>query len=135
MLVDDIAKTLAPAAALEPQAGTLWLKPAVVDVRQMATLMMSDGARLISIVAQQIPEQADIRLDYHWDLDGKLLSITTATKEGQIASIFDLCEAADWAEREIHEYYGIQFTGRECPPLLLRPGEALGLNLRKDEDE
>ena len=48
-----------------------------------------------------------------------------------IDSIFDLCEAADWIEREIHEEYSIDFTGRECAPLLLRQGDESGVNLRE----
>jgi NADH:ubiquinone oxidoreductase subunit C len=47
-------------------------------------------------------------------------------------SIFDLCEAADWIEREIHEEYSIDFTGRDYEPLLLRKGDKSGVNLRED---
>ncbi len=49
-----------------------------------------------------------------------------------IESIFDLCEAADWIEREIHEEYAIDFTGRAYEPLLLRKGDKAGVNLRED---
>ncbi len=48
-----------------------------------------------------------------------------------IESIFDLCEAADWIEREIHEGFAIDFTGREYEPLLLREGDKPGVNLRE----
>ena len=47
-----------------------------------------------------------------------------------IESIFDLTEAADWIEREIHEEYTLDFTGREYEPLFLRQGETMGVNLR-----
>jgi NADH:ubiquinone oxidoreductase subunit C len=43
-----------------------------------------------------------------------------------------MCEAADWIEREIHEEYGIEFTGREYEPLLLRAGDTPGVNLREE---
>ena len=46
-------------------------------------------------------------------------------------SIFDICEAVDWIEREIHEEYSIDFTGREYEPLLLRQGHRAGVNLHE----
>jgi hypothetical protein len=36
----------------------------------------------------------------------------------------------DWIEREIHEEYSLDFTGREYEPLLLRRGDTTGVNLR-----
>jgi NADH:ubiquinone oxidoreductase subunit C len=44
----------------------------------------------------------------------------------------DICEAADWIEREVHEGFGINFTGREYEPLLLREGDTPGMNLRDE---
>ena len=37
-------------------------------------------------------------------------------------------------EREIHEYFAIEFTGRECAPLFLRPGTQPGINLHKEDE-
>ena len=48
------------------------------------------------------------------------------------AAYVDLCEAADWIEREIHEEYRIEFTGRDYEPLLLREGRICGVNLREE---
>ena len=43
-------------------------------------------------------------------------------------SITDLVPGADWAEREIHDYYGLTFTGRtDTRPLVLREGDPAGL--------
>ena len=47
-------------------------------------------------------------------------------------SIYDICEAADWIEREVHEGYALEISGREYAPLLLRPGDKLGVNLREE---
>jgi hypothetical protein len=38
----------------------------------------------------------------------------------------------DWIEREIHEGFTVEFTGREYEPLQLRPGAKLGVNLREE---
>ena len=48
-----------------------------------------------------------------------------------IGSIYDICEAADWIEREIHEEFAIDFTGRVYEPLLLREGDKPGLYLHE----
>ena len=56
-----------------------------------------------------------------------------ATRPGaKIETIYDLCEAADWIEREVHEGFAIDFIGREYEPLLLRQGDKPGVNLREE---
>jgi hypothetical protein len=77
------------------------------------------------------------RLEYHWDLEGKVLGFAFNTAgstpdTARIESIVDLCEAADWIEREVHEGFGINFIGREYVPLLLRVGDTPGINLREE---
>jgi NADH:ubiquinone oxidoreductase subunit C len=47
-------------------------------------------------------------------------------------SIYDLCEAADWIEREVRDGWAVEFRGREMEPLLLRKADTPGVNLRKD---
>jgi Ni,Fe-hydrogenase III component G len=45
-----------------------------------------------------------------------------------VPTIADLLPGADWAEREIRDYYGVEFAGREATPtLMLRPGDPAGL--------
>ena len=47
-------------------------------------------------------------------------------------SITDICAGADWTEREIYEYFAVEFTGRDNnKPLMLRPGLEPGLNRRE----
>ena len=99
-------------------------------VRELAKAMNEIHARFITITAYQLPKDEGFRLEYHWDLDGRLLGFSMQLAGKSIESIFDLTEAADWIEREIHEEYGIDFTGREYEPLLLRQGETPGVNLR-----
>jgi NADH:ubiquinone oxidoreductase subunit C len=109
-----------------------WTKQESTSVRATSALMVQTGARFLAITAIETPEK-EIRLDYQWDLDGQLLSFTTATTEKKIATIADICPAADWVERETHEYFAVEFTGRRTTlPLMTRPGDPVGINLHKE---
>jgi NADH:ubiquinone oxidoreductase subunit C len=112
--------------------GTHWLNSASLTVRRAATVMNEVHARFVTITAYQLPGTEGFRLEYHWDLEGRLLGLPFVIAGNAIDSIFDLCEAADWIEREIHEEYAIDFTGRAYEPLLLRQGDKPGVNLRED---
>ncbi len=113
--------------------GSWWLAPAdAIDVRATAQHMIQFEARFVAITAIERADK-EIRLDYQWDLDGKLLSFSCATQAGQIPTIADLCPAADWVERETHEYFSVDFTGRESTaPLMTRAGDRIGINLHKE---
>jgi NADH:ubiquinone oxidoreductase subunit C len=123
------------------EGGVWWMKRSddneSVSVREVATAMSAIGARFITITAYQLPGAEGFRLEYHWDVEGRLLgfsfNIAGAANDGaNIESIVDICEAADWIEREVHEGFGINFTGREYEPLLLREGDTPGMNLRDE---
>ena len=113
--------------------GSWWLTPSdAMDVRATAQHMIHLHARFVAITAIELANK-EIRLDYQWDLDGKLLSFVTATTARQIPTIADFCPAADWVERETHEYFFVEFTGRETTkPLMTRAGDPLGINLHKE---
>ena len=111
--------------------GVYWLDPGSLNVRDLATQLNALKARFVTITARQLPGSEGICLEYHWDLDGQLLGFSFATPANSIDSIYDLCEAVDWIEREIHEGFAVDFLGREYEPLLLRVGDIPGLNLRE----
>jgi NADH:ubiquinone oxidoreductase subunit C len=115
------------------KGGVQWLAQDAAKVRELAKAMNEIHARFITITAYQLPKEEGFRLEYHWDLNGQLLGFSFQLTGKSIDSIFDLTEAADWIEREIHEEYGIDFTGREYEPLLLRQGETMGVNLREEK--
>ena len=113
--------------------GSWWLTPPEpIDVRATALHMGKLNARFVAITAIELPDK-EIRLDYQWDVDGKLLSFVCGTVARQIPTIADLCPAADWVERETHEYFSVEFTGRESTkPLMTRAGDPLGINLHTE---
>jgi hypothetical protein len=107
-----------------------WLRVSADRIREAARIMLAGGARFAALVAR--PDGAgQLRLSWHWDLQGALLSIDTALAAGAPApSIVDIYPGADWAEREAREYYAVTFEGRDStPPLMLREGDAVGILL------
>jgi len=130
--LDSIAVLLGVEPRWEQRRGAYWLDPQGRGVREVAGAMNTAGARFVTITAYELAEHPAMSLEYHWDLEGRLLGVpfTIATRE--IDSIFDLCEAADWIEREVHEGFAIDFTGRAYEPLLLRAGATPGVNLHEE---
>jgi hypothetical protein len=129
--IDNIPQKLGISDPWVQQGGVYWLVSNSLNIRAIAAVMGECHARLVTITAFQLPEQG-FRLDYHWDLEGKLMGFSFQLAGNSIESIYDLCEAADWIEREIHDHYAVEFLGRECEPLLLRTGDTLGANLREE---
>jgi NADH:ubiquinone oxidoreductase subunit C len=130
--LENLRKKLGTIEPWVESRGTHWLNPGSLSVRQVATVMNEVHARFITITAYQLPGSEGFRLEYHWDLDGRLLGFPFVIAGNSTESIFDLCEAADWIEREVHEEYSIDFTGRAYEPLLLRAGDKSGVNLREE---
>jgi hypothetical protein len=113
--------------------GSWWKTPEAMDVRATAALLVLLEARFVAISATERPDK-EVSLNYQWDLNGQLLSFTTATTAQRIPTIADLCPASDWVERETHEYFAVEFTGRETTkPLMTRAGDPIGINLHKEE--
>jgi len=115
--------------------GTWWLDAGSSGVRDVALIMKEAEARFVTITAYELPASAGFRLEYHWDLEGRLLGVPFEIAGKTIDSICDMCEAADWIEREVHEGFAIDFAGREYEPLLLKPGDTPGVNLRQPPGE
>ena len=111
--------------------GVYWNQQDGLNVRELAKQMNAVHARFVTITAYELPKSEGFRLEYHWDLAGRLLGFAFHLTSNSIESIYDLCEAVDWIEREVHEGFGIEFTGREYEPLLLRPGDTVGVNMRE----
>jgi NADH:ubiquinone oxidoreductase subunit C len=116
----------------EEMGGVYWFNYEGLNLRDLAKAMKAVQARFVTITAYQLPKNEGFRLEYHWDLDSRLLGFPFHVAGNEIESIYDLSEAVDWIEREVHEEYGIVFTGRELEPLLLRSGDTTGVNMRDE---
>ena len=132
-LLESIPEQLGSTEPWVEKGGVHWLTPGAMTVRELAQAMNALHARFITITAYQLPKDEGFRLEYHWDLDGQLLGFPFLLTGNSIESIYDLCEAVDWIEREIHEGFAVDFLGREYEPLLLRQGDKPGVNLREEK--
>jgi len=130
--LESIPEKLGSNQSWVEKGGVHWLEPGAMTVRELAQVMNALHARFITITAYQLPKEEGLRLEYHWDLDGQLLGFPFLLAGKSIDSIYDLCEAVDWIEREIHEGFAVDFLGREYEPLLLRRGDQMGVNLREE---
>lgn len=116
---------------MQELSGVKWLAVGELDVRARAESQREKGARLITITAYELQAGEGFCLEYIYDQDGQVQGFSFHALVKVVPSIFDICEAADWIEREIHEEYGIDFSGRLYEPLLLREGDRTGVNLRE----
>lgn len=66
--------------------------------------------RLISISA--LDSRGCYHLLYHFDIDGiKTFKVHVPEKKPMIRSIVDIFPSAEFYEREIHDFFGIEFKG------------------------
>lgn len=131
-LLEVIPEKLGLATPWEEKGGALWLTLEPRFVREVATVMNEIKARFLTATAYQPAGTESAYIEYHWDCDGQLLGFRFPLPGRSIDSIYDLCEAADWVEREIHEGFDFEFPGREYEPLELRLGDTMGVNLREE---
>ena len=104
------------------KGGVHWLDPGRIESARTGQGDERRHARFITITAYQLPEDEGFRLEYHWDLDGQLLGFPFLLAGNSIESIFDLCEAVDWIEREIHEEYCLGLHGPRVRTAAAAPG-------------
>ena len=126
MDIAEILARFAPGKEPERRDGALWLEEPGLDVNKMALALVEAGARFVTMTAIPV-DGVECRVAYHWDLDGLLLNMIASTRQGKIPGIAGVCPAADWIEREIHDYFGVDFAGRDMAPLVLRPGDRPGI--------
>lgn len=127
MNLDTIPVELGLKQKWEKRADGLWLAASDLDVEKMALWMTDHQMRFVTMTARPAAGK-ECRIEYHWDYEGQLLTLVTRTHEGSIPSISAICPAADWVEREIHDYFSVDFVGRkETPPLMLKPEDKPGI--------
>lgn len=66
--------------------------------------------RLIAIVCR---DEGDFLLDYYFDDKGKIsvVKFTVPKSDPKVESITEVYPCADYYEREIHDFFGVEFEG------------------------
>jgi Ni,Fe-hydrogenase III component G len=84
-------------------------------IRQVTHALLEHQPRFVIIAAVDLG--MDIELLYHFDVEGKLVVVRTkvAKEHNQIDTIVDLVPAAEWAEKEAAELFGINFIAHPKP--------------------
>ena len=114
------------------RAGGHWMPANLGEIRSIAQSMLERGARFEAFVVTQT-KAGELRLIWHWDLNGKLFSVESRAVSTPLPSIVDIYCGADWAEREARDYYGVTFEGRaSTAPLMLREADPPGVMLRSE---
>jgi len=69
-----------------------------------------EDKRLIAIVCK---DEGDFVLNYFFDDNGKIIAIriNVSKKKPFVESIVDVFPNADYYEREIHDFFGVEFEG------------------------
>jgi NADH-quinone oxidoreductase subunit C len=95
------------------------------DLKRVVKVLFEDfGARFLT--ASGIDSGKNLEVIYHFSLDAfnKIISIRTFIEKKLpiVDSVVDIVGlSAEWAEREIHELFGIYFTGHPGLKKLLLP--------------
>jgi NADH-quinone oxidoreductase subunit C len=113
-------RALPGATEWESRLDQLWMAAPKLEVTALAGFMRREGARLstISAVAQN---DGETELIYHYVLDGQIINLKVLTLQGAISSITPITKEAGWIEREIHDLFGVIFTGHPNLKRLIRP--------------
>jgi len=90
-------------------------------IRQVTCALLEHRPRFVITAAVDLG--MDIELLYHFDVEGKLIVVRTkiAKEHNQIDTIVDLMPAAEWAEREAAELFGINFSAHPRPGHFVLP--------------
>ncbi len=131
---EEILSQLSPGKSWDKRSDGWWLEIPDTNVEKMASLMSAAETRLVTMTACVV-SNGEFRIIYHWDLEGRILSISAMTRKSSIPSITTTHPASDWMEREIHDYFAVQFTGRELAPLYLSPEDSSGIFLDHSQDD
>lgn len=122
---DYIPSEIGAAGAWNKKPDGWWLEAHETDPSVLARTMLGIGARLVTMTA--VPATGgEFRIIYHWDREGRLLNIAVMTRGTSLRSIAAICPAADWIEREIHDYFAVRFAGRVLKRIFLAPEDPAG---------
>jgi NADH-quinone oxidoreductase subunit C len=108
------------------RSGVVFSASAPLDkVREVLTGFRDDGFYLESVTALDFQDTAELVYHLNTYEPKARMVVRCLVPEGATAqTASDLFPTADWQEREIREFFGIQFAGHPDPRNLLLPEDA-----------
>ncbi len=118
-LQKSIGSGAVSSAPVQKRKISLTIEPAVL--RKAVEVLLKHQPRFVIIAA--VDAGMDVDLLYHFDVKGVVVVLkTTVVKEAsEINTIVDLVPAAEWAEKEAAELFGVNFRAHPKPGRLLLP--------------
>jgi NADH:ubiquinone oxidoreductase subunit C len=122
--VDLIARlTAIPGSAqVEERCDGLWMLAPQLDVEAMAREMKALGCRLVTMTGLA-RDDGETTIIYHYARRHEAINFKTATSGGAIRSLAPMLRPASWIEREIHDFFAVDFVGHPNLIPLIRPPE------------
>jgi NADH:ubiquinone oxidoreductase subunit C len=121
-----ILEDLPGAAPVEERNQVVWMEAPRMDVPAMARLMREQGFRLATMTGVA-SDDGETGILYHYIQKGEFVTIKTRTRGNSIPSVTPVTRSACWIEREIHDFFKVDFEGHpDLRRLLLPPGIAPG---------
>ena len=109
-------------AQAEERGDGLWISAPQLDVEAMAREMKALDFRLVTMTGLA-REHGETTIIYHYARRPQYVSFKTSTRGGAIPSLTPTLRMASWIEREIHDFFAVEFSGHpNLIPLLRPPG-------------
>ena len=121
---DFIARlTAIPGSAqVEERGDGLWMSAPHLDVEAMAREMKTLGCRLATMTGLA-RDDGETTIIYHYTRGHDVINFKTTTSGNAVQSITPLVRPASWIEREIHDFFSVDFIGHPNLTPLIRPAE------------
>ena len=118
--LENMLNQLPGAGPVHNRPDGIWMEAFGLNVPALAEFMKKIEARLTTISAISI-ENGETEIIYHFAIGGQAVNVKTQTKANAISSITKQYKAANWAERENHDLFGVSFIGHPDLKRLIRP--------------
>ncbi len=114
--------TIPGSAQIEERGDGLWISAPQLDVEAMAREMKALGCRLVTMTGLA-RDDGETTIIYHYARRHDAINFKTVTSGGAIPSLARMVRPASWIEREIHDFFAVDFVGHPNLVPLLRPPE------------
>lgn len=94
---------------------------ATLDADALLGAVADCGLRLGTITGTPALDSNETEIVYHFVGPEGFVDVATATRNGAITSLAPHLRPASWAEREIHDFFAVDFVGHPDPSPLMRP--------------